>query len=559
MSFGFGIGDIIAVSDKAWKLYQLCSQSSEQFTELSSQAALLHIVLKQNKENVEKTKLTPEKSSDLVVLIKGCDNVLDALEKLLDKYEAFSTREQSVWNQFKLGLEDTVKLQQKLDTNIGLLTAYNVSLANSSLSRLEKALIKIAKENREAGDGSIFSKETTESTVKSRQVWDRITDQLRNAGVPSQTLTEHADYITAWIIQTAKDGTFENCNPQSNGNRVQENAAPTGIAKVNSNSSINNASLSTSPYPELQHWGTLATIRQNERHSRHDELLQSEWKRKVRIDFGQERVIALFDFEPTRDNELGFHKGDVIVKIESDIIGELENEDESWWKGLFHGRIGIFPSNLVETLPVRTGNVPSYRTTAESSTEQTQTLTNPVLSTNGISPVEEFELMIKDICALKIKVPRVIQQLKLCTKKPFHPVLLQEKFSTVDMTLDVAYAILRPQRYFSDTKGNIWVAVETSIIAAIRVALSTIWQVVDLGSSSIPPPSKFWRSEKFLDLSKFQKLARALAVYISDLCLRLKIIISADPHSLSHLIPRLDEIEEHNGSYLDEEYATSRW
>ena len=129
MSFGIGLGDIIAVSDKAWKLYQLCSHSSEQFTAISTQVGLLHIVLKQNKENVEKTRLTSEKRTDLAVLITGCDDVLNALEKLLDKYESFSTKEQSVWNQFKLGLEDVTKLQQKLDTNIGLLTAYNVSLA----------------------------------------------------------------------------------------------------------------------------------------------------------------------------------------------------------------------------------------------------------------------------------------------------------------------------------------------------------------------------------------------------------------------------------------------
>ncbi|MCJ1289128.1 hypothetical protein MMC34_000660 [Xylographa carneopallida] len=111
MSFGFGIGDIIAISDKAWSLYQLCSQSSEQFATISSQAGLLHVVLKQNKENIEKIRLTPEKHADLTVLMKGCDDVLSALEILLNKYEAFSTKEQSVWNQLKLGLEDVTKLQ----------------------------------------------------------------------------------------------------------------------------------------------------------------------------------------------------------------------------------------------------------------------------------------------------------------------------------------------------------------------------------------------------------------------------------------------------------------
>ncbi|MCJ1282870.1 hypothetical protein MMC26_002196 [Xylographa opegraphella] len=239
MSFGFGIGDIIAVAGKAFMLYQLCSQSSEHFMAISSQAGLLHIVLKQNKENVEKTKLTPEKSADLAMLIKACDEVLNDLAKLLEKYEAFSTKEQSVWNHFKLGRENVTKLQKTLDTNIACLTAYNVGLTNAAnwrsvrqsffLVRVEKALKKITQEHRVADDRSIFSSETTESTVKLREVWNRTTDQLQDAGVSKESLTERADHIARWIIQTSKDGIFEtDFSPisQADQNSLKENTDP---------------------------------------------------------------------------------------------------------------------------------------------------------------------------------------------------------------------------------------------------------------------------------------------------------------------------------------------
>ncbi|EHY59926.1 hypothetical protein HRR83_006286 [Exophiala dermatitidis] len=57
-----------------------------------------------------------------------------------------------------------------------------------------------------------------------------------------------------------------------------------------------------------------------------------------------DQAVALYTFDPDQEGDLGFKKGDVIT-----ILKRTENK-EDWWTGRTEdGRIGIFPSNYVET------------------------------------------------------------------------------------------------------------------------------------------------------------------------------------------------------------------
>ncbi len=55
---------------------------------------------------------------------------------------------------------------------------------------------------------------------------------------------------------------------------------------------------------------------------------------------------ALFDYTGQNDEELTFEEGAVINILRKD-DGEV---DDGWWEGEYNGRIGVFPSLLVEEL-----------------------------------------------------------------------------------------------------------------------------------------------------------------------------------------------------------------
>nr|5K26_A Chain A, Mitogen-activated protein kinase kinase kinase 11,Chimera protein of MLK3-SH3 and MIP [Homo sapiens]5K26_B Chain B, Mitogen-activated protein kinase kinase kinase 11,Chimera protein of MLK3-SH3 and MIP [Homo sapiens] len=53
---------------------------------------------------------------------------------------------------------------------------------------------------------------------------------------------------------------------------------------------------------------------------------------------------ALFDYEPSGQDELALRKGDRVEVLSRDAA---ISGDEGWWAGQVGGQVGIFPSNYV--------------------------------------------------------------------------------------------------------------------------------------------------------------------------------------------------------------------
>lgn len=56
-------------------------------------------------------------------------------------------------------------------------------------------------------------------------------------------------------------------------------------------------------------------------------------------------VKAMYDYEGQTDDELSFPEGAIIR-----ILNKDNQEDDGFWEGEFNGRVGVFPSVLVEDL-----------------------------------------------------------------------------------------------------------------------------------------------------------------------------------------------------------------
>lgn len=73
MSFGFSVGDFIAVGTLAFKVHKACRGSSESFRNISMKVASLHIVLKEVAELLPQNDLSQSKRESLAVITQECD------------------------------------------------------------------------------------------------------------------------------------------------------------------------------------------------------------------------------------------------------------------------------------------------------------------------------------------------------------------------------------------------------------------------------------------------------------------------------------------------------
>ena len=55
---------------------------------------------------------------------------------------------------------------------------------------------------------------------------------------------------------------------------------------------------------------------------------------------------ALYDYTAQFDGELSFQEGAIIKLLRTDENGV----DDGWWEGSYRGKVGVFPSLVVETI-----------------------------------------------------------------------------------------------------------------------------------------------------------------------------------------------------------------
>ena len=92
MSFGLSASDCVALPSFAWQVYKTCRDSPDALTEPSSEVASLHAALCEVNALVGQRSLSDANSKRLGVVLKGCHDVLKALEAQLAKYKSLGTK-----------------------------------------------------------------------------------------------------------------------------------------------------------------------------------------------------------------------------------------------------------------------------------------------------------------------------------------------------------------------------------------------------------------------------------------------------------------------------------
>ena len=126
MSFGYGIGDFLAVSRLAWDVYIAFKDAPEDFRNISDEIKSLHIIVDRNKNKFQDKTLNSDEQGQLREILQGCTNVLGDLDKLHIKYMSLGSAQGSsrVIDHIKWSQENIAELRARLTSNTMLLTTF---------------------------------------------------------------------------------------------------------------------------------------------------------------------------------------------------------------------------------------------------------------------------------------------------------------------------------------------------------------------------------------------------------------------------------------------------
>ena len=127
MSYGYGVGDFIAVSKLAWDVYNAYKDAPEDFRNISDEIKSLHIIVERNKVKFQDKTLSSDEQAQLRDILQGCTNVLEDLDKLHIKYMRLGSAQGSssqVFDGIKWTQENIGELRARLTSNTTLLNTF---------------------------------------------------------------------------------------------------------------------------------------------------------------------------------------------------------------------------------------------------------------------------------------------------------------------------------------------------------------------------------------------------------------------------------------------------
>jgi len=127
MSFGFGVGDFLAVSKLALDVYTGYKDAPKDFQNISDEIKSLHIIVDRHKDEFRDKTLSSDEETQLRGILEGCTHVLEDLDKLRMKYMSLGSAQGSssqATDRIKWTQENIQELRARLSSHTGLLTSF---------------------------------------------------------------------------------------------------------------------------------------------------------------------------------------------------------------------------------------------------------------------------------------------------------------------------------------------------------------------------------------------------------------------------------------------------
>lgn len=128
MSFGFGVGDCITLSQSAWRLYKTLRDSSNDFNELTADLESMHAALSQVEKLASHCTLDEESKARLAKLQARCLANLESIGSQLREFQSLGTKKKRTRDRLRWGMETVSQQRQQLILNTNALSLFISSL-----------------------------------------------------------------------------------------------------------------------------------------------------------------------------------------------------------------------------------------------------------------------------------------------------------------------------------------------------------------------------------------------------------------------------------------------
>ena len=128
MSIGFSASDIVLCVRLAHNLWKDAMDAPNDFRNVSMEVGSFKLVLEQVQESISGRHLDHSKRASLAELLKGCNEVLIDLQRLLDKYKSLATQSKRTWDRLRWGKEPIEGIRNRLVSHTSLLTSFRSGL-----------------------------------------------------------------------------------------------------------------------------------------------------------------------------------------------------------------------------------------------------------------------------------------------------------------------------------------------------------------------------------------------------------------------------------------------
>ncbi|KAI1661134.1 hypothetical protein F4813DRAFT_378815 [Daldinia decipiens] len=147
MSFGFSIGDFLAVIELASKVRKEFAGAPSQFQEISAEIRSLMIILQdvEDDDDISNQELSDEQKRNLGEFTSSCQRVLDDLRKAISKYDTLGSeqhgikRGKRVWERLRWDASEIRDFRSRITSNIQLLVSFQQQCSSRTINNLARS------------------------------------------------------------------------------------------------------------------------------------------------------------------------------------------------------------------------------------------------------------------------------------------------------------------------------------------------------------------------------------------------------------------------------------